>query len=71
MRDEGLVVLVLVLALVAGGLKMAGVRLPILDYPVGPIGNFERGPAMPDIQIEPPGFGGGWRALTSYVRGHR
>jgi hypothetical protein len=42
---------------VGGGLKAAGVRLPIIDYPIGPIGIFDgRGPAMPDVQIQPPGF---------------
>lgn len=45
----------LVLVLVVGGLKLAGVRLPLLDYPIGPIG-VEGGPAVPDIQIQPPGF---------------
>lgn len=50
--------IVLVVVLVGAGLKAAGVRLPIVDYPVGPFGIYDgRGPAMPDIQIEPPGFG--------------
>jgi len=35
---------------------MTGVRLPLLDYPVGAIGIDGPGPGMPDIQIEPPGF---------------
>ena len=47
----------LLVVLVGGGLKAAGVRLPIIDYPIGPIGIFDgRGPAMPDVQIQPPGF---------------
>jgi hypothetical protein len=55
---KNLLVLVLVVVLVGGALKVAGVRLPLIDYPVGPFGLFDgRGPAMPDIQIEPPGFG--------------
>lgn len=55
---KGLFWIVVVLVVVGGALKMAGIDLPILDYPVGPIGVFDgRGPAMPDIQIEPPGFG--------------
>jgi hypothetical protein len=54
---KGLLLLVLALLLVGGGLRMAGVRLPLLDYPVGPIGVDTPGPAMPDVQIEPPGFG--------------
>jgi len=52
-----LVVLVLVLVVVGAGLKMAGVRLPLIDYPIGPIGVDGPGPGMPDVQIEPPGFG--------------
>jgi hypothetical protein len=55
---KNLLVLVLIVVLVGGALKVAGVRLPLIDYPVGPFGLFDgRGPAMPDIQIEPPGFG--------------
>jgi hypothetical protein len=48
---------ILVLVIVGTGLKMAGVRLPLIDYPIGPIGVDTPGPAMPDVQIEPPGFG--------------
>lgn len=54
---KALLLLVLVVVVVGGGLKMAGVRLPLLDYPIGPMGIDTPGPAMPDIQIEPPGFG--------------
>lgn len=55
-RDEALLMIVLVV--VVGGLKMAGVDLPLIDYPLGPIGTFNgRGAAMPDVQIQPPGFG--------------
>lgn len=54
---KALLVLVLAVIVVGGGLKMAGVRLPLIDYPIGPFGLYDgRGPAMPDIQIEPPGF---------------
>ena len=53
---KALLLIVLVAVLVGGGLKMAGVRLPLIDYPVGPMGIDTPGPAMPDIQIEPPGF---------------
>ena len=53
---RALFVLVLVLVVVGGGLKLAGVRLPLIDYPIGPIGVDAPGPAMPDIQVEPPGF---------------
>ena len=54
---KALLLLVLVVVLVGGGLKMAGVRLPLIDYPVGPMGVDTPGPAMPDVQIQPPGFG--------------
>ncbi len=46
----------LALVVVGGGLKMAGMRLPIIDYPIGPIGVNGGDPAMPDIQVEAPGF---------------
>jgi hypothetical protein len=52
---RALLLLTLVVVLIGGGLKLAGVRLPLIDYPIGPIG-VERGPAMPDVQVEPPGF---------------
>jgi hypothetical protein len=50
-------ILLLALAglLVVGGLKLAGVPLPFLDYAVGPFGE-GRGPGMPDIQVEAPGY---------------
>jgi len=55
---KNLLLLILIVVLVGGALKVAGVRLPLIDYPVGPFGLFDgRGPAMPDIQVEPPGFG--------------
>ena len=53
---RALLLLVLVVVLIGGGLKLAGVPLPFLDYAVGPMGE-GAGPGMPDIQIEPPGFG--------------
>ena len=48
--------LALVVVLVGGSLKMAGVRLPLIDYPIGPMGVDTPGPAMPDVEIEAPGF---------------
>jgi hypothetical protein len=54
---RALLLLVLVVVLVGGGLKLAGVRLPLIDYPIGPIGVDGGGPGMPNVQIEPPGFG--------------
>ena len=53
---KALLLLVLVLILVGGGLKVVGVQLPFIDYAVGPMGVDTPGPAMPDIEIEPPGF---------------
>jgi hypothetical protein len=53
---RALLLVVLVIVLVGGGLKLAGVRLPLIDYPIGPMGVDGAGPGMPDIQIEPPGF---------------
>ena len=46
-----------VVVLLGAGLKAAGVRLPFIDYPVGPMGVDTPGPAMPDVEIEAPGFG--------------
>ena len=54
---KAIFLILLLVVLVGGGLKAAGVRLPIIDYPIGPIGIFDgRGLAMPDVQIQPPGF---------------
>jgi hypothetical protein len=54
---KALLLFVLVIVVVGAGLKVAGVDLPLIDYPIGPIGINGRGPAMPDVQIQPPGFG--------------
>ena len=51
-----LLALVLVAAVAVGGLKMAGVALPFIDYPVGPMGIDTPGPAMPNVEVRPPGF---------------
>lgn len=51
---KALLLLVLVVILVGAGLRLAGVPIPLLDYPIGPIGG--PGPGMPDITIEAPGF---------------
>ena len=53
---RALLFLVLAAVVIVGGLKLAGVPVPFLDYAVGPIGG-DRAPGMPDIQIEAPGFG--------------
>jgi hypothetical protein len=49
-----LFLLLLLVVLVGGALKFAGVRLPIIDYPIGIFDG--RGPGMPDVEIRPPGF---------------
>ena len=55
---KALLLIVVVMVLAGAALRGAGVRLPLIDYPVGPFGIYDgRGPAMPDVQIEPPGFG--------------
>jgi len=51
-----LLILVLVVVVVGAGLKMTGVRLPLIDYPLGPMGVDTPGPAMPGVQVEAPGF---------------
>ena len=52
---RALLVLVLVGLVIVGGMKLAGVPVPFIDYAVGPVGG-DRAPGMPDIQIEAPGF---------------
>jgi len=54
---KALLVILLAVVFVGGGLKMAGVRLPLIDYPIGPMGIDGPGPGMPDIQVRLPGFG--------------
>ena len=52
---RALLVLVLAGVVIVGGLKLAGVPVPFLDYAVGPVGS-DRPPGMPDVQIDAPGF---------------
>lgn len=54
---KALLVLVLVVVVIGAGIKMSGGRLPLIDYPLGPIGVDTSGPAMPGIEVRPPGFG--------------
>ena len=54
---KALLLLALLVVVVGGGLRMAGVRLPFIDYPIGPAGVDRPGPAMPDVELEAPGFG--------------
>ena len=49
--------LLVVAVLLFGGLRLAGVPLPLIDYPLGPAGVDTPGPAMPDVEVEAPGFG--------------
>lgn len=53
---KAVLALVLAVVLVGAGLKVAGARLPMIDYPIGPIGVDSPGPGMPNVQIEPPGY---------------
>jgi hypothetical protein len=52
---RALLLIALVAVLVGGGLKLAGVPLPMIDYAVGPFGE-GRGPGGGEITIEAPGF---------------
>lgn len=52
---KALLMLVLVVVIIGVGLKWADVPLPFIDYAVGPLGE-GRGPAMTDVQVQPPGF---------------
>ena len=54
---KALLILVLVVIFLGAGMKMAGMRLPLIDSPIGPIGVDTPGPFMPDPGIEAPGFG--------------
>ena len=53
---RALLFLVLLVIVVGAGMKLAGVPIPFVDYAVGPFGE-GRGPGMPDVVIEAPGFG--------------
>ena len=52
---RALLLLALAVVLIGGGMKLAGMPLPFVDYAVGPFGE-GRGPGMPDIVIEAPGL---------------
>lgn len=54
---KALLLIALMIALVGGGLKMAGHDLPIIDYPIGPMGGVDSpDPILPRIEIEAPGY---------------
>ena len=48
-----LLIVVLVVVLIGAGMKLAGQRLPFIDYQVGPFGGTVGGP---QIEIHPPGY---------------
>ncbi len=54
---KAILIFVLAVMLIGAGLKIAGMRLPLIDYPIGPMGIDTPGPDVPDEEIEPPGFG--------------
>ena len=55
---KALLAVVLIVVLAGGALKLAGMRLPVIDYPIGPLGTEDgRDPDMPGIEVEAPGFG--------------
>ena len=53
---RALLLLVLVVVLIGGGLKLAGVPLPFIDYRVGPFGEGQGPGGGGRITIEAPGF---------------
>jgi len=53
---KALLMVVLVVVVIGGGLKLAGVPVPFIDYAVGPIGE-GRGPSIRGVNIDAPGFG--------------
>jgi hypothetical protein len=52
---RALLMLVLLVVVIGGGLKMAGVPLPFIDYSVGPVGG-DAMPGVPGIEIQQPNF---------------
>jgi hypothetical protein len=52
---KAILIFVLAVMLIGAGLKMAGMRLPLIDYPIGPIG-VESGPDMGEVEVHAPGF---------------
>lgn len=52
---KALLMLVLVVVVTGASMKMAGMDLPFIDYPIGPAGS-DRGPIGPRIEVEAPGF---------------
>ena len=52
---RALLMIALVAVVIGGGLKLAGVPLPFIDYRIGPFGE-GAGPGGGRITIEAPGF---------------
>ncbi|MGE5290669.1 MAG: hypothetical protein ACM3ML_26455 [Micromonosporaceae bacterium] len=48
---KALLLVILILVLIGGGMKLAGMQLPILDFPVGPLG--------PHVNLTPGSLRGG------------
>lgn len=49
---KALLLFILILVLIGGGMKLAGMQLPVLDYRVGPLG-------PPKVNLIPGGLRGG------------
>ncbi len=57
---KALLLFLLVLLLIGGGMKVAGMQLPVLDYPVGPMS----GPIFhPQVELVPGSLGGNGRPI--------
>jgi hypothetical protein len=52
-----LFLLALLVVVVGAGMKVAGIPVPFIDYPVGPLGIEGLDPRLPRIEIEAPGYG--------------
>lgn len=52
---KALFMVVLVVVVIGAGMKVAGMELPFIDYPVGPMG-IDAGPIGPRIEVQAPGF---------------
>jgi hypothetical protein len=53
---KAILLLAFAVVLVGAGLKLAGIPVPFIDYPVGSFGFDGVDPRMPRIEIEAPGY---------------
>jgi hypothetical protein len=53
---KAIFVVVLAVVVVGVGMKLAGIPVPFIDYPVGSFGFEGVDPRMPRIEIEAPGY---------------